>query len=446
MSTKVKEIEPVFLDYSKDIQTTETSNHIPVLYRQNTENNTFSLYYVLDMGTNNDKRIGIAVDYLKFLGTKNKSAADISEEFYKLGCNFNVYSGDEEVWVSLNGLSENMEKGLQLFEDLLTHAEPNPEALKSLVDDELKKRADAKLDKSTVLFAALYSYGKYGASSPFTNILSEQELKNLKPEELVTLLHQLTSFQHRILFYGSQTAGDVTKLLSDYHKTPEKLLPVPAEKSFPEKDTPPQVFVVDRDMKQAEIILLSKDENYNKENVPTAKLYNEYFGGSMSSLVFQEIRESKALAYSVFSSYSFAPKLNRCNYAFSYIGTQADKLPEAMKSMQELITDMPLAEGNFKLAQEAIIQSIRTERITKQNILFNYEDAKRLGLTEDIRRSIFTQVPKITMEQIKKFQEAHIKNKTATILVMGKKESLDLETLKKYGEVHFLSLEDIFGY
>lgn len=446
MAMPVKNIEPVFVDYAKDIQKLNAKDNIEVLYNKNTENKTFSLYYVLDMGTNNDKKLGIAVEYLKYLGTKKMTAAQIQQEFYKIGCNFDVFSSKDQTWVSLSGLTENIDKGMQLFEDLLANAQPNDEALENLVSDNLKKRDDAKLDKSEILFSALSSYGKYGKTSPYTNILSTEELKKLKPADLIPITSKLTSYDHHILYYGSNSSDEVVSLINKNHNVPATLTPVPAPVKFREMDANNNVFAVDYDMKQAEIIFLSKDGMFDKGNIPAVHMFNEYFGGGMSSVVFQELRESKALAYSVFASYSTPSRLSDPNYCFAYIGSQADKLPEAMAGMMELVNNMPQSDNNFKACQESILQSIRTERITRENILFSYESAKRLGLDYDTRRDVFNEVPKLTFNDVKAFEEKHFKSKEYTILVLGKKENLDLKTLEKYGKITFLSLTDIFGY
>jgi predicted Zn-dependent peptidase len=446
LNTPIKDIQPVFLDYNKDIRKLTAKNNIPVLYTENTENKTFALYYNFEMGSKNDKKLGIAIDYLKYLGTDKLSAAEVKQEFYKLGGGFGVFSGEDETWVTLGGLSENFEKATKLFEDLLANAQPNDLALKNLISDQLKKREDAKLDKNEILYNALSSYGKYGKLSPYTNILSNTELQKLTPQELIAITKKLTSYEHDILYYGSNSADEVVSVLNKNMNVPEKLLPVPAPVEFKRMESAPSVYVVDYDMKQAEIIMLSKGVNYDKNNIPKIRMFNEYFGGSMSSIVFQEMRESKALAYSVYSSYITADKKSDPNYVFSYIGTQADKLPEAMSGMMELINNMPDSKNNFLASQEAIIQGIRTERITKERILFNYEDAKKLGLDYDIRKDVFSSVPKMTFNDVKTFEEEHLKGKPYTILVLGKKDGLDIKTLEKYGKVSFLSLEDVFGY
>ena len=442
----VPEIQPVFLDYDKDITKLKIKNNIEVLYTPNTENKTFNLYYLIDMGSNQEKKLKIAIEYLQYLGTRELTPAQIQEEFFKLGCSFGVYTSAEEVRLSLTGLTENFDKALQLFEKLLTTAQPNEEALTNLIADVKKQRANAKLNKQLILQSALVSYAKYGKTSPFTNVLSAAELDNLKASELTDLLHQLTSYEHRMLYYGSQTTEELISSINKFRLLPASLKPVPAPVTFNEVTPNTTVYVVDYDMKQAEVMLLARDVAYNKNIVPEINMFNQYFGGGFGSVVFQEIRESKALAYSVYCSYSNADKKTDNNYVISYIGTQADKLPEAMAGMMSLINNMPESETSFKNSKEAILQSIRSERITKTGILFSYENAKKLGLDYDIRKDVFLKVPEMNLTTIKNFEQTHLKERKYNVLTLGKKEALDLKTLEKYGTVTFLTLEDIFGY
>ncbi len=130
----------------------------------------------------------------------------------------------------------------------------------------------------------------------------------------------------------------------------------------------------------------------------------------------------------------------------SYIGSQADKLAEAMKGLSDLLDEMPKAEGSFSSAKDLILQEMRTQRITKADIIFNYLEAQELGNNYDIRKDIFEKVQNYSFADIKNFQEQTIKNKPRTVLVLGKKENLDIKVLEKYGNVKFLSLEEVFGY
>ena len=447
MSEKSNVIEPVFIDYDNDIKKFNLRNIVPVLYKENSENKTFSLYYFFEMGTNHTRELGMALDYLEYLGTSKFTGKQIKEEFYKMGCSFNVNSSDEEVWISLNGLSECLPSAMNLMEQLLADAQPDVKALQNLVADIKKRRDDDKLSKQTILWQAMYNYGVYGEKSPYTNILSSSELDALQATDLINLLKGLMGFQHKILYYGPENTAKLTQVLTKEHRIASELKPVPAPKRFEQLATDqPKVFTVDYNMKQAEIIMLSKSDKYNKELAPSIRLFNEYFGGSMNSIVFQEIRESKGLAYSAYAGYRTPVQPFQNYYLFSYLGTQIDKLPEAMKAMTGLFNNMPESEKALNSSREAIINKIRTERITKAQVLFNYLSARKFGLTYDIRKDVFNRIPKMKFADLKVFQEKYIKDKNFTIMVLGKKSEMDMKTLSAYGPVKELDLKTVFGY
>ena len=166
----------------------------------------------------------------------------------------------------------------------------------------------------------------------------------------------------------------------------------------------------------------------------------------MSSLVFQEIRESKALAYAVRSSYSMAGEKDKSNYVVSYIGTQADKLKDAYTAMQELLAKLPRADENFENAKLAILESIKSDRITKSSILMTYTAAEKLGIKEDLRKSVWEKLPAMKFEDVEKFYNEYVKSKPQAILVLGSKDKVDMKFLESLGKVEELSLEKIFGY
>jgi len=447
MERNVPEISPVFLNYAEDIEQFRIKNDIPVYYKENTENDLFNLYYILDMGTDHQKKIGVAVDYLEYLGTSKYSPAKLKQEFYKIGCSFSVFYSAEQVRISLSGLAQNLEKGSALFEELLSDAQPNKDALDNHIKDILKVRADNKLSKGRILWQAMYNYGEYGPQSSFTHILSEDELKASSPPELIDVIKHLTGYEHRILYYGPATKDALTVSLEKYHNVPNTLKPIPEPVIFEQLATTENiVYVVNYDMQQAEIILLSKSEPFNKHNAAMRSLFNEYYGGNMSSVVFQTMRESKALAYAVWANYSTPSKKEKAHYVFSYIGTQADKLPEAMAGITELLNNMPESDVLLRSSKDAVMKRIQTERVTKSNILFEYERSQKLGISHDMRKDIFDNVPHLHMQDVKSFHEKYFKNNHYTILVLGNTDKINMQALSEFGGVKFLTLEDIFGY
>lgn len=446
LETEVAEIEPDFINYQEDISHSNCGN-VELLHKQNTENNHFKLYYITDMGKNHNPKLELAVDYLKYLGTADISPAQKQEEFYKLGCDVSVNSQDEQTYISLSGLDDNFDASVELFENLLANAVANENALNNLKMDVLKKREDAKLNKRTILYSGMANFAKYGANNAFTNQLSEEELMAVSSGELLDIIHQLTSYEHRVLYYGPKEVDEASSSITELHQIPNALQTIPTVGEYAELEiNKTSVYVVDYDMKQAEILMVAKGSQFNAEKMPLIKLHNEYFGGSMGSIVFQTLRESKALAYSVYSAYSTPRTADKSHYVTAYIGTQSDKLKEAMIGMNELLTDLPEVEANLENAKDAIVQKIRTERITKDKVLFSYESAKKMGSEKDARELIFNNIEGFTMEDLQSFHQEYINGNEYTILVLGSKEELNLDALKEYGEVKFLTLEDVFGY
>jgi predicted Zn-dependent peptidase len=445
MAKKPAPIQPLFIDYNKDITKANLSNGISVVYNANKENATFDLYYTFDMGSNNNKLLPIALEYLKYLGTSKYTPAQLQEEFYKLACSFDVVSREEQTFLSLSGLSDNFTKALDLFEHTLANVQPNQEALTNLVGDMIKQREDAKLNKGVILRKGLVNYATYGSQNPFTNVISDDDLKQLKAADLISVINSLTKTEHRILYYGPLTLSDATAALQKNHFS-GTLVKLTTPINLVEQKTGAQVFVVDYDMKQAEIMMLGKGEPFSDANMASIKMYNEYFGGNMSSILFQELRESKALAYSVGGSYKLPNAKNKSFYVNTYIGSQADKLGEALQGMNDLIKDLPKADVMFESAKEAIISGIRNERLTKMDLLVSFETARRLGLNYDVRKSIFDKVQTMTFADVQKFQQTYVKNVPLSLLIVGKKELLDTKTLEKYGQVKYLTLKEVFGY
>jgi len=446
-ANKVTPIEPVFIDYTKDIQKKSITKEIEILSKENVENKIFNLAYYFPFGSNSDPALNLATQYLQLLGTSKKSADEIGQEFYKLACTFNIYVNKDETIILVSGLSDNTEKAISLMENLLNDCNPDKAVLDSYIANVLKARNDSKLTQRSV-FEGLVSYATYGPNSSFTNILTTEQLKNLKPEDLTNKIKDLSKYIHKIVYYGPLKPGSLNKILSQYHKLPKTFNPNPLEKKFSELETANnRIVFAHYEAKQSYLQTVSRSISYNQELVPITEIYNNYFGGGMNTIVFQELREKRGLAYSARSTFSIPDAPDKPFMNTSFIATQNDKIVDAFNAFDELFNQMPESDNAFSLAKESLITDIRTERITKINLLWNYIDALKMGRKTDIRKDLFSKFPTFTFADIKKFQEQYIKGKPKTYVILGKESDLDFVKLEQlYGPVTKLKLEDIFGF
>lgn len=443
----VQPIEPVFLDYSKDLDLLKAQADIPVIYKQNTGNDLFQLMYLFDMGNRNDKALGIAAQYLEYLGTSDMTPEEVKSEFYRMACNFFVSPGNERTYIVLNGLNENMPKAVALFEKLLADAQVNPEAYANLVDDQLKRRKDAKLNQSQN-FSRLRAYMQWGPKNAATNLLNEAELKAMNPQELVDRIHNLNSYKHRITYYGPSSQDDLLALLKQEHRVPATLQEVPEGIEFKQQPTDEtRIYLAPYEAKQIYMAQYSnRGEKFDPAIESGRRMYNEYFGGGMNSIVFQEMRESRGLAYSAWAGMD-KPGKPKYDYSFdTYIATQNDKMMDAIGTFNDIINRMPESEAAFKLAKEGLIARLRTERTIKEDVIWSYINAQDFGLDTDSRIQLYQDVQKATLQDVVAFQQQWIKGRTYFYCILGDKRELDMEALKKIGTVVELKTEDIFGY
>ncbi len=438
-------LEPKFIDYSKAIKRVTTKNGLEVSYVENTNNELFDLNIIFDMGQNHDKKAALAAGYLDYLGTDKYSPEGLKKEFYKLGINYAVQTGSDRTNVGISGLRKNMDAGLALLEHLWQNAKPNQEAYDKYIDQILKGRQNGKTEKGNILWKGLMSYGEYGENSPLRNIYTASELKAIKPVELVNKIKELKTYKQRAFYYGKEVSNAVAAL-EKHHILPESLSSYPEKQQYTRKETGGNVYFVNYDMVQSELLFLAKGENFDANKMAATQLFNTYFGSGLSSIVFQEIRESKSLAYSAFAAYGTASEKDQPNSVYAYVGTQANKLPQAVDAMMELMTNMPEAERQFEAAKEATLKKIAAERITKANIFWNYERLKKRGITNDHREAIYNTIKNMTIADLKEFFETNIKGEAYDIMVIGNKKDVDMKALAQLGRVQEMDIDFLFNY
>ncbi len=441
-------LKPVFIDFEKTIQFSKLDNGLPFDYLKNTTNDTFSLYYIFEMGSLADRKLALALSYLNFLGTDKYSAAELQQEFYKLGLNFEAFSHDEACYVMLKGLGESFERGVRLVEHILAHAKGDEPALGNMKADILAKRQNEKQDKRAILRNGLVSFAKFGAVSPFTDILREETLMQIQPDELVQKIKTLCQFEHRIFYYGHQSAEKVAQILNDNHTVSSVLTPVLTSKKYPELATEAdEVLFVHFPMVQTEILMLSKGTSqYSQSENAMAMLYNQYFGYGLSSVVFQEIREAQALAYSANCVYSSPSRKHHAHYLQAYVGTQPDKMAVAINTFRQIIDEMPLLPSQIDAARVGVLKSIENERITRDKPYWAYRQNTHRGIVGDHRKPIYDTFQKLKSDDLADFQQEYIKGRKFKFLILGDRERLDFNFLSEIGRVEELTLDTIFGY
>ena len=444
--TQVKPIEPVFVDYDKDLSKSELKKGIEMLYKKNDNNDIVTASFRFDIGKSTDPALAFAFDYLSYLGTPTRSAQEIALQEYKIAGNHSCNVADNTLTLSVNGLAENLGQMLDIFEDLILNAVPDDAILDNLKEDELMARQMSKSNQNSCS-RALNSYIIYGPEYVKSVTLSDDQVMALTSEQLLGMVKSILGKEHTILYYGPQSETEAKKVIAEHHKCPdnlEKLVKKYTRKQIVDES---KVFVAPYDSRQFNYIQYSdRGETFSMADVPAIELFNEYFGGGMNTIVFQEMREARALAYSA-SAYLSSPSYLDDSYCFyARIGSQNDKLKAAVQAFDLIINDMPQSDKSFQIAKTGLESVLRTNRTTGMSVLSSYLSAKELDLKEPLAKVVYDKLSDITMADLIACQQKWIKGRTYIYGILGDASDLDMDYLKTLGAVEQVSLDDIFGY
>ena len=444
-ASEVAPIGPVFLDYSKDLSVSTLKGQ-PFLYKENIKNEIAAVTYRYNLGKSDDPALELAADYIQYLGTPEMSAEQIASKLYELACEFNIRVGANATTVTVSGLNENIGEACKIVEDLLQNAVADEDILTGLKMDLVKARQDNKMNMSACN-SALRTYIMYGPEFIKKTTLTNDAMMQLTSGELLGKMKDFAGYAHRILYYGPDSEKDAKALVGEVHavaEAPKELVSLrPAATETPSA----AVFIAPYKSRQFNYMQYScRGEKLSIEDDAPIALFNEYFGGGMNAIVFQEMRESRALAYSA-GAWLGEPQFKDDNYTFrAMIGSQNDKLQKAVEAFDGIINELPQAEANLDIARSAIEARIRTERHTGANVLYQYIADEELGVTQNRDKLIFEKIGSLTMDDLLATHAKWIKGRTYVFAITGDPDDLDLNFLKKLGPVKTLTLEEIFGY
>ncbi len=441
-------LQPQFLDFEKDLQKSTLKKGQELLYRQNKENGLFRLEFIVNKGIQSDPLLQMVRSYLEYLGSKKMPAEAYQMMLYALASDMYVYSADENTCFGIYGLQENFEATLALLEDKVLNAQPDEAVYQELVRDLVKAHEDEKSNQQAN-FYQLTTYGLYGAETLNHMTLTPEQMQQYSGADLLEHLRALLPQIARVTYYGPATEKELTKALQRSQFIKAGNARMRAEDSF----LPKQV------VNDTEIWLAPFDapniyfrayanwgEVYNAKDEAIIRLFNEYFDGSMGGIVFQEMREARALAYAAGASYSI-PSHQGDNYIFStYIISQNDKLQDCMETFDSICNNLPLSQSAFDKAKTALLKQIEKRRFVRDAAINAYVAYEKKGWDHDWFEDIYREVQHLTLDDVVAFQKAHVADRTYRFLILGNEKELDMHYLESKGTVRRLTTQDIFVY
>ena len=434
-------------------------------YKQNPVNDIFTFSLRYSNGTRATPQLSQLSKYLSAIGTDSLRKQQLEAAWQQLGVTMTIGVGTERFGFTLTGRDEQLEPALRLLAHFLAHAKGDKEALKELkqeakvTDKAFGKQKDDVLDP-------MVSYVALGVKSDYLRQPSLKEVQALTGDSLLALFHDVQQYECDIVYCGRRSIQSVAtasqqilplaqcrKPKTEFHRTfmapstlPGAALPLQSEGGGGRPGTV-YFYHVPKSRQNFVCSYEQLPAASSAQARVVAKLWTRYMGGGMSSVLFQNIREFRSLAYTT------QGQLLEPNYArhaddplafITITGTQADKTLQVIETVDSLLRHPSPASENLDAARQELLSRVQNTYPSFRNIAYYVANQRMAGYTADPDSELAEQLPTTMPSDVLRFWQEQIAQNQCVWLIIGDRKQTDFQALARYGQVVELHKEDIY--
>jgi predicted Zn-dependent peptidase len=341
-----------------------------------------------------DARAGVShfIEHLLFKGSSRYTAQEIAELFDELGGELNAATSRETTVVYARVPDDRLETAVDVMADMVFRPSfGDLDSEREVVLEEIAMVEDTPHDLVHDI-AAEAVFGGHPLGRPVIG----------RADVISTVTRRALATYHRRAYAGDRVvlaaAGNVAherlvELLGERRNgkpSPARIPPRKAVRRLP----PPGLRFVRKDTEQFHVCLSAPGISRTDERRFAASLLDAILGGSASSRLFQEIREKRGMAYSV---YSYSSQYSDSGQVGLYVGTRDENLPECLEIAVSEVSD--LAAGNVRPEELA-----RAKENLKGRLLLSLESTSN-RMTR-VGKATVTETPLLSIEEVVRRLEA----------------------------------------
>ena len=444
-SMPVVDIKPRFIEFNKDVFINQINDKITLYTTPNPINNIFTVRLVFGKGDYKDPVTKQAVSSMEYAHPKNTDFKIFKQKLQLLGCSFYTLGSADRTSIIISGLEENLEASLKLINEMITGLAIDQKDLQKLAEDykmELKYEAKDVLTKDY----ALWQYAIYGENSNFIDRLTLKQVKELKAQQLTDKLNNIFKYAYDIHYCGKKSPEEFIniykKVVAPANNQENKIPRIEKpRKKYPENTI---VFFNDKKSVQSQINIYIEGEVNDRASRISLSGFNKYLDGSMSSILFQEIREFRSLAYGVSGHYNPSFYFDKPGYFKGWLSTQNDKTPEAIDVYTGIIKNLPKKPERIGEIRKSLTISINANQPMFRYKSLNVANWREQGYTNDPRKERYDKYLTLTFDEIIDFYNKNLKGKPWVITIVGNEKRFNFDALKKYGKVEKITADKLF--
>ena len=446
---KPNKIIPRFVEFGKDVVFDDIGENLHFYYVENPVNTIFSMRLQFGLGTIENPALSQSAQYIALIGTKDKTFDQFKEELQKIGSKIEVFANSNYFGFSISGFDDHYKETLGYLNEYMGQMhvrEDDRQKLSKLVENSKITRDREKKDPSAA-GRALKDYALWGKKSPYLRRSTLKEVESMTPEFLIQQAKEAMKYEADIMYTGTIPKSIVIRSIKDELNISSNLIDTKSPITIDyNPHTRNKVFMIDDpEAVQSQIYILSEGKVLDMEQRSVADVFNKYFGLGMASIIFQEIREFRSLAYTARGYYINRPDVDMKGYFYGYIGTQVDKTMDAISTYIDIFKNMPQKENRLGSIRDGLTQSINTRKPAWRSQATYVSNLIKQGHKEDPNKFEYSVYKKIDFDDIIEFHKNNFKKDPIVITILTDKSKINIDKILDYGELIELNKEIIFN-
>ena len=443
-----QQVAPRIIDFEKDVKTSKLTPLVTLYTTPNPLNDIFTLNISYGIGALEQPELMQLTNYLQLLGTESLSFEQFRSRLQSIGSTLAFDVTPDAFVMKVTGFDNHIDETMKLVGDFIRHAKADDKKLRQIVDD-AKVSEKAFFKSGDNVASALLEQVKYGDQSRYLRKLSLSQIKKLKGKDMLAIYDKVRSVQCDLHYCGTLPVEKVIGTIRQH---------LPLERTTVASNSPyyrelkqydrPTVFFIDMpDMAQSIVYGYVKgDPVDDKASRHASRLFSVYFGGDMSSLMFQEIREFRSFAYRTSGRYQL-PNHAHKGTAGSFtamLSTQSDKTLDALSVLDSLIREMPLKPERVEAVKQTLVNRINNDYPPFRNLSEKVASARMEGFDRDPAEEFLRDIATMDMQDISRFYREQISGRPVVYVIAGNRKHIDMKKLAEYGTIIKVKKKDIY--
>ena len=413
-----------------DVQVSSLGENITLHYTPNTKNDVFSLTLRYGVGEHEMPLLPYAAALMNNAGIMGNPATegkDFAQQMAELGGDVSYGCNDSYFYISISGEDGNMNKIMNLVNRQLLMPYLEKKQLDAIKGSEFFTRL-SRQKRTAVQKSALMQYALYGDKSAYLDEVPFADIWGMGLPQVQSLLSSARTYALNVFYCGTLTPEQLVAELPLTEGMRPSNSPFIQDKKTYEKPT--VFFLPNSDVQQADLYFYINGQPYDIASDVYSDAFNQYFSGGFSGIVLNEIRTKRSMAYTAYGV-NQTPSLAGKNTNFiGYVGTQSDKVVDAINVYMDLLTTMPADTTRMEAIRAALKQAAQTAKPSMRGKASTFEAWKRLGYNDDPAKVNAEKIDNLTYEQIETFYKENIQGKPITIILMGDPKKIDLKAIQ----------------